>query len=262
MITSTQNEKIKWVRLLQNQARARREEAAFIVEGVRLAEEALNAGWQAELVLFSAGLNARGQAVVRGFAQRGSQVEEATEAVLKAASDTQNPQGILAVVRQFRQPDPELLDFVIIADEIRDPGNLGSILRSAAAAGVQAVFLTPGCADPFSPKVVRSAMGAHFRLHLAGLNWPAIREKAATAGLYIVLAAAGSDLVYTDCDFCRPVGIIIGGEAEGVSSPGRALANAAVRIPMPGNTESLNAAAATAVLLFEVVRQRSRSIPS
>jgi len=261
MITSTQNPKIKWVRQLQNQARARREEAAFVVEGIRLAEEALTAGWEAELVLFSAGLNARGQAVVAGFAQRGSPVEEVSEAVLKAASDTQNPQGVLAVIRQPNQPYPDPLNFALMTDEVRDPGNLGSILRSAAAAGAQAVLLTPGCVDPFSPKVVRAAMGAHFRLHLASLDWNTIQVQIKEAGLYVVLAAAGSGLIYTECDFRRRVGIIIGGEAEGASAQGRRLAHAAVQIPMAGNTESLNAAAAAAVLLFEVVRQRSLPTP-
>lgn len=257
MITSTQNAKIKWVRLLQSQARARKDAAVFIVEGVRLSEEALAAGWQAELVLFTAGLTERGQAVVNEFANRGSQVEEVSEAVMKTASDTQTPQGILVVIRQSAQPMPTPLDFALIADEVRDPGNLGSILRSAAAAGVQAIMLTPGCADPFSPKVIRSAMGAHFRLHLATLDWPAIQAITRQAELFIVLAAAGAGLPYTVCDFRRPLGIIIGGEAEGASAQARALANSAVHIPMADHTESLNAAAAAAVLLFEVVRQRS-----
>lgn len=260
MITSTQNTKIKWVRMLQNQAHARREEGVFIVEGVRLADEALQAGWQAELVLYAAGLNARGQAVVSGYAQRGSQIEEVSGAVLKAASDTQTPQGILVVLRQVSQFYPDPLDFVLIVDEVRDPGNLGSILRSAAAAGVQAVFLTPGCADPFSPKVVRSGMGAHFRLHLATLDWPTIQQRAEAAGLLITLAAAGSGPVYTDCDFRRPVGIIIGGEAQGASTQAHSLAHSSVQIPMAGNTESLNVAAAAAILLFEVVRQRSQKL--
>ena len=256
MITSTQNPKIKWVRLLQAQARARKEGAVFVVEGVRLAEEALAAGWKAELVLYSPGLSGRGQVVVSGFAQRGSPVEEVSESILEAASDTQTPQGILIVVHQSSQPQPDPLNFALIVDELRDPGNLGSTLRSAAAAGVQAVFLTPGCAEPFSPKVLRSAMGAHFRLHLAILDWPAIQDRVIAAGLFVVLAAAGDGPAYTDCDFHGPLGIIIGSEAEGAGAEAHALANTLVQIPMAGNIESLNAAAAAAVLLFEVVRQR------
>ncbi|HWQ84207.1 MAG TPA: RNA methyltransferase [Anaerolineales bacterium] len=260
MITSNQNPKIKWVRQLQNQARARKEETVFVVEGVRLAEEALNAGWKAELVLHSVNLSARGQAVVSGFAERGGPVEEVMEGVLEAASDTQTPQGILVVVHQSTYPLPQNLNFALIADEIRDPGNLGAILRSAAAAGVQAVFLNPGCADPFSPKVVRSAMGAHFRLHLAALDWPAIQNQVTAARLHVALAAAGTGMVYTACDFHRPSAIIIGGEATGAGAQAHNLAETLVHIPMAGSTESLNAAAAAAILLFEVVRQRGQPV--
>lgn len=259
MINSTQNQKIKWVRALQNQARARKDEGAFVIEGVRLAEEALAAGWEAKLVLYTAGLNTRGQAIVNGFAQRGSQVEEVSELVLQAASDTLAPQGILAVIHLDNQPLSGELHFAFIVDGVRDPGNLGSMLRSAAAAGVQAVFLTPGCADPYAPKVVRSAMGAHFRLHLQTLDWQSLQDLIKAAGLYVVLAAAGVGLPYTDSDFRRPVAIIIGGEAEGAGDNARALADTPVHIPMPGGSESLNAAAAAAILLFEVVRQRQLS---
>ena len=262
MITSTQNPKIKWVRTLQNQARARKDEGVFVLEGVRLAEEALTAGWEAGLVLYTAGLSVRGQAVVNGFAQHGSLVEEVSELVLQAASDTQTPQGILVVIRQPGGPSPDGLDFALIVDGVRDPGNLGSMLRSAAAAGAQAVFLTPGCADPFSPKVVRSAMGAHFRLCLQTLEWPALQDLVKSAGLYVVLAAAGTGVPYTQCDFRRPVGIIVGGEAEGAGANAHAQADTPVHIPMPGGSESLNVAAAAAILLFEVVRQRQLSNPS
>lgn len=257
MITSTQNQKIKWVRLLQRQAQARQDDSVFVAEGVRLVEEAFQAGWDAELVLFTAGLSARGQAIVKGFAERGSAVEEVSPGVFEAVSETMTPQGILAVIRLSSQLLPEPLNFVLIADEIRDPGNLGSILRSAAAAGAQAVFLTPGSAGPFSPKVVRSAMGAHFRLHLASLDWPAIQERIVASSLFVVVAAAGAGSVYTEFDFHRPLAIIIGGEAEGAGPQAHALANTRVNIPMARNTESLNAAAAAAILLFEVVRQRN-----
>lgn len=257
MITSSQNQKIKWVRLLQKQAQARQDDSVFVIEGVRLAEEALHAGWEAKLVLYTAGLSARGQEIVREFSKRGSAVEEVSAGVFEAASETRTPQGILAVIRQSSQPLPVSLNFVLIADEIRDPGNLGSILRSAAAAGVQAVFLTPGCADPYSPKVVRSAMGAHFRLYLTSLDWPVIQERIATNNLFVSLAAAGNGSVYTACDFRLPLAIIIGGEAAGAGPQAHALANTPVHIPMAGNTESLNAAAAAAILFFEVVRQRN-----
>jgi TrmH family RNA methyltransferase len=257
MITSIRNPKIQNVRLLQARSRERRHSQAFVVEGVRLVEEALTAGWQAQLVLYTQDINARGQKVVDGFRSQGAQIEAVSETVMSAASDTQAPQGILAVLPILSLPCPEKLDFVFIADAVRDPGNLGTMLRTAAAAGVQAVFLPPGTVDLYSPKVVRSAMGAHFRLAVHVLSWEEIRSKVKTANLRVYLAAANAGTSYTQMDFRLPLSLVIGGEASGAGSEGQQLADAYVHIPMPGQVESLNAAIAAAVLLFEVVRQRS-----
>jgi RNA methyltransferase, TrmH family len=258
MITSTRNPKIQNVRLLQARSRERRQAQAFVVEGVRLAEEALAAGWQAQLVLYTQDLNARGQQVVDGFHSQGAEIEAVSEVVMSAASDTQAPQGVLAVLPMLSLPLPENLDFVFIADAVRDPGNLGTMLRTAAAAGVQAVFLPPGTVDLYSPKVVRAAMGAHFRLAVHILGWAEIRSHIKAANLQVYLAAANSGTPYNQTDFRIPLALLIGGEASGAGPEGQQLADAYVHIPMPGQVESLNAAIAAAVLLFEVVRQRSR----
>ena len=257
MITSTHNPKIQNVRLLQGRSRERRQSQAFVVEGVRLVEEALAAGWQAHLVLYTQDLNARGQKVVDGFRSQGAQIEAVSEAVMSAASDTQAPQGILAVLPMLSLPCPENLDFVFIADAVRDPGNLGAMLRTAAAAGVQAVFLPPGTVDLYSPKVVRAAMGAHFRLAVHILSWEEIRSQVKTANLRVYLAAANAGTPYNQTDFHTPLALVIGREASGAGLEGQQMADAYVHIPMPGQVESLNAAIAAAVLLFEVVRQRS-----
>ena len=259
MITSTHNPKIQWVRLLQSRPKERRQAQAFIVEGVRLAEEALAAGWGAQLVLYTREAGERGQAVVAGFAAQGAAVEEVAPQVLLAASDTQTPQGLLAVLPQRPLELPEALDFAFIPDGVRDPGNLGAMLRTAAAAGVGAVFLPPGTADPYAPKVVRAGMGAHFRLPVRQQTWEEIRAHLHAASLRIFLAAAGAGKPYTQADFRSPLALIIGGEAEGAGPEAHSLAEARVHIPMPGGIESLNAAAAAAVLLFEVVRQRHES---
>jgi TrmH family RNA methyltransferase len=260
MITSTRNPKIQWLRSLQSQAKQRREEGAFVIEGVRLAEEALKAGWTPRFVLYTAELSDRGQAVLDGLKQNGAVAEEAAPHVLKAAADTDNPQGILAVIEQRRLPLPEKLDFVLVLDQMRDPGNLGTILRTATAAGAQAVLLSPGSVDPFSPKVVRSGMGAHFRLPVLQLRWEEIRSVLMKAGLQIYLAEATAIEGYDQVDFRKPFALIVGGEAAGAGSEARRLPALSVTIPMPGGTESLNAAVAAAVLLYEAVRQRYRSI--
>ena len=257
MITSTHNPKIQNVRLLQARSRERRQAQAFVVEGVRLVEEALAARWQAQLVLHTQDLNARGLEAVDGFRSQGAQVEMVSEEVMSAASDTQTPQGILAVLPMRTLPIPENLDFVFIADAVRDPGNLGTMLRTAAAAGVQAVFLPPATVDLYSPKVVRAAMGAHFRLAIHVLNWSEIRSQMKAANLQVYLAAAATGTPYTETDFRLPLALLIGGEASGAEPEGQQLADAQVHIPMPGQVESLNAAIAAGVLLFEVVRQRS-----
>lgn len=256
MITSTRNPKIQWVRSLQSQARARREEGAFVVEGVRLVEEALSAGWDTRLLLYTEELGERGRAVVSGYAKRGIQPELVAPHVMQAASEVETSQGILAVLARQELSLPEALDFVFIPAEVRDPGNLGTMLRTAAAAGVQAVFLPPGTVDAFSPKVLRSAMGAHFRLPLYALAWEEIHALLDKASLRVYLADAGQGVTYTTADFRLPLALIVGGEAEGAGVDAGSLAHERVRIPMPGGSESLNAAAAAAILLFEVVRQR------
>jgi TrmH family RNA methyltransferase len=259
MITSSHNSKLQWVRLLQSQAQARREAQAFIVEGVRLAEEALGAGWEAQLVLYSEEISSRGQSVVEGFTRRGAPVEQVTPEVLKSVADTETPQGLLLVLSMRLLSQPETADFLLILDGVRDPGNLGTILRSARAAGVQSVLLPPGTVDPFSPKVVRAAMGAHFRLPVLRVGWDELNQvlfPQVEAGLRIYLADSGEGQVYTQADFRGPVAVIVGGEAQGAGSEALHLAQAKVHIPMPGGSESLNAAVAAGILLFEVLRQR------
>jgi len=260
MISSIQNPKIQWVRKLQSQPRQRREARAFVVEGVRLVEEALLAGWNSQLVLYTDELNPRGQELVDQFKQTGSMVEYVTLPVLHAASDTQTPQGILAVITQKELPVPESLDFLLVLDSVRDPGNLGTMLRTAAAAGVQAVFLLPGTVDPCAPKVLRAAMGAHFHLPIQVYDWEALSaffsvdEAGGRLGVY--LADAHGELLYTQANLHQPCALIIGGEAEGAGQQARVLAHHKLSIPMTGSIESLNAAMAAAILMFEVVRQR------
>jgi TrmH family RNA methyltransferase len=228
----------------------------FVVEGVRLAEEALAADWDARLVLFADDLSPRGQAVVDGYAGRGAWVEQTAPQALRAASDTETPQGLLVVLAHRTLPPPVNLDFVFIPDGIRDPGNLGTMLRTASAAGVQAVFCPPETVDAFSPKVVRSGMGAHFRLPIRTAAWDEIAARLAPLRKFV--AAAGKGSAYFAADFRRPCAIVVGGEAEGAGPQALALADEFVEIPMPGGSESLNAAVAAGILMFEVVRQQVR----
>jgi TrmH family RNA methyltransferase len=226
---------------------------------VRLAEEALQTAWEARLVLFTDALDERGQALVGGFSTRGAPVEQVNDAVMKATSETETPQGLLVVLAQQTLPLPPNPDFLLILDGVRDPGNLGTILRTATAAGVQAVLLAPGCVDAWSPKVLRAGMGAHFHLPIHNLSWQDIRHslKQASGKLHIYLADSAGGILYTNADFRTPLALIVGGEAAGAGTESVSLADMKVHIPMPGGSESLNAAVAASILLFEVVRQRT-----
>lgn len=256
MITSAQNPKLKLVRTLMGRARERREANAFVVEGVRLVEEAVTAGWPIQFVLYSDGLTERGRNLVNIFLARRIEVDEVSGDLLQKLSDTETPQGILAVLEFNELSIPNTPTFLLIPDQIRDPGNLGTLLRSAAATGVQAVLLPPETTDAFAPKVLRSGMGAHFQLPILSMSWEEIEEISKLADLQIYVA----DMEGTSCweaDLRRPLALVVGGEAEGAGIEARKLANQQISVPMLGNMESLNAGVAGSVLMFEVVRQRS-----
>ena len=260
MITSTRNPKVQMVRALNAHTKARREAGAFVIEGVRLVEESLAHGWLPDLVFYSEAISQRGLQIVQRYQDQGIQVEQVAPHVLKAAGDTETPQGILAVLPLKQLPLPLEPGLILILDSIRDPGNLGTILRTAAASGVEAVLLAPGSADPFSPKVLRSGMGAHFHLPIYSMLWDEIKRylgsPGSKPGLKVYLADAAGALIYTDADMKTPLALIVGGEAGGAGEQARSLAHEHVKIPMPGMAESLNAAVAAGILLFEVLRQR------
>jgi TrmH family RNA methyltransferase len=254
VITSSQNSKIKLVRSLLGRAKERREANAFVVEGVRLIEEAASRDWRFETVLYDESLSERGKLLVEHLRSKNVEVEEVSQNLMKSLSETETPQGILAVLDFTKLPIPNSLDFILIPDQVRDPGNLGTLLRSAAATGVQAVLLPPETTDAFAPKVVRSGMGAHFRLAIGSMTWEEIQQR--TKGLQVFLADMDGRSCW-DIDLRQPLALIVGGEAEGASEQARKLASQKISIPMSGDIESLNAGVAGSVLMFEVVRQRS-----
>ncbi len=252
-ITSVHNERVKYVRSLARR-RNRQREGRFVVEGSRLVDEMVRAGERPALVLYTeawaASLEAKPLLTVLALAEGGAW--PVSEPVFAVCADSQTPQGVLAVVsfvRTLPRPGP-----ILILDRLRDPGNLGTLLRSAEAAGVGQVFLAPGTVDLYNPKVVRGAMGAHFRLPVIHLDWPAIVEQ--VAGRAVWLADAEGETAYDAVDWRVPSSLIVGGEATGSSQEASDLATGRVRIPMTRGTESLNAAMAATVILFEAARQR------
>lgn len=257
MITSSQNSKIKLVRAL-GRAKERREANAFVVEGVRLVEEAVLSNWGLRFALYDETLSERGNAQVERLKSSGVDVEMISTGLMESLSETDTPQGLLAVLEFKQLPITTSPNFVLIPDQIRDPGNLGTLLRSAAATGVQAVLMPPETTDAFAPKVVRSAMGAHFRLPVHSMMWEEIEQICKSAYLQMYIADMDGVSCW-DMDLRQPLALIVGSEAEGASEQARKLASQQISIPMAGNVESLNAGVAGSVLMFEVVRQRSVS---
>jgi TrmH family RNA methyltransferase len=260
MITSARNPKVQHIRALQRLAKRRAEAGAFVVEGVLLAEEALRSGWPVRLALYTADLADRHQGLVRALQSRGV-AEQVSATVMAASSDTQTPQGILLEVELRKLHLPRALTFVLILDGVADPGNLGMLLRSAAAADCDAVLLAPGCVDPYSPKVVRSGMGAHFHQPVLNQSWKEIEKLLRQHDLQVFLAEAWQGEPYDKQDLTRPLALILGGEARGAGDEAAKLAPRLLQIPMPGSVESLNVAAAGSILLFEVVRQKRAAQP-
>ncbi len=255
-IHSRRNPQVREVRRLQTDRRYRRQTRRFVVEGVRLAEEALRAGVRPLAVYFCpACLSPRGMALVAQWRGQDVPIWEVTPEVMAAMSATETPQGLLAVFPWLDRPWPAQGAMFLLIDGLQDPGNLGTILRTAWAAGVDGVYLLPGTTDVWAPKVVRGGMGAHFHLPLRKLNWEALPQ--AVAGYTVLVADAHQGLPYTQAPWHRPFVLVIGNEAHGVRPPVRALAHAFVHIPLASGVESLNAAVATGVLLFEARRQQA-----
>jgi TrmH family RNA methyltransferase len=253
MITSVRNERVKYVRSLARR-RVRQREGRFVVEGTRLLAEMIGAGLEPALVLFTEAWAAtpHAQHLISSLASASEGTWLVSESVLAACASTETPQGVLAVV-PFLQHEPRP-GLILVLDQLRDPGNLGTILRSAEAAGVGEVLLAPDTVDLYNPKVVRGAMGAHFHLPVAALEWQPIA--AHVKGRAVWLADASGRVSYDAVDWRVPAALIIGGEAAGAGDQAAGLATGRVRIPMAGTTESLNAAMAATVILFEAARQR------
>lgn len=248
MITSPSNPKVKLVRAL---ARKKERSAArqFVIEGARLIDDALRARVAPTLVLHTARIENDARALLDRLRAATPEVFAVSDAVMQDLTTTETPQGILAVVPFPDLPMPAQPQCVLILDAVRDPGNVGTMLRSARAAGVDALFLAPGTADPYNDKVVRAAMGAHFAIPLRVAAWQMIAD--ATRHIErIFLADARGEIAYTRADWSLPVALIVGGEAAGASDDARKIATARVAIPMRGGAESLNAAMAATVLLF------------
>lgn len=250
MITSSSNPRLKRARLLLQSGKRRRVENALVLEGARLIEDALGAGVQPDYILYSPTATDASQALIQRLATTAIECLAVEAALFDDLSETQNTQGILAVCPFSELPTPTAIQFALILDHVADPGNMGTILRTASAVGVDVVIIAPHGVDPTNPKVVRGAMGAHFRLPIRRWGW----EQIAALGLPLFMADAhGTHTIYEQ-NWQLPLGVVIGGETRGFAENAHQLSLEVVRIPMVAG-ESLNAAVAASVILYEVYRQ-------
>ncbi len=243
------NQRVQRLRRLLGRRSARRDEGVFVVEGEVVLAEALDAGWQVDEVFVAAG---------HPLARRlpaGVPVHELAAGVVERVGSTESPQPVLAIVAQRHTALAELTapTFVIVCDGVADPGNAGTIVRSAEAAGADAVVFTPGSVDVYNPKVVRASAGALFHVPvLADVELSAVRA----AGLTTIGTSSHRGSAHTATDLTGPIALVVGNEARGVADD--ALVDRWITIPHAGRAESLNVAMAATVVCFEVARQRGR----
>ena len=258
MITSLTNAKVKYVRRLQTDRRFRSQEKQYVVEGTRWLTELIGLARSPALLFcterwLETAVHAQ---ILQQLTSLGQSTPFITsEEVIHAMSDTSTPAGVLAVIAMQPRPLPAAPSLLLVLDEVTTPGNLGTMLRTAGAAGADGVLLGPGCVDLYNPKVVRGSMGAHLRLPVHSQSWPEIA--ATVRGMQVWVATVQADRPYTAVNWQQPSALIIGSEASGAGQEALQLAAGRITIPMHAATESLNAAMAAGIILFEAARQRA-----
>ena len=253
-IHSRENPFFKELKKLAGSARHRKKTAQSLLDGVHLVQASIVTGHEPQHLLVTAAALQDGEVQALLEQLPGVPVSQLDDSLFAEISELKTPTGLLALIAlPGAGRPPGHIHFCLLLEDIQDPGNLGSMIRSAAAAGCDAVFLSQGCADAWSPKVLRAGMGGHFAL--AVHECADLMGVAAGFGGKVYAAALTAERSLYDCDLRGDIALAIGNEGA-VLSAGLLTISQAVTIPMPGMVESLNAAAAAAVCLFEAARQR------
>ncbi len=255
MITSTSNQQVKEIVQLQKKSKARNQAGVFIVEGIRMVQE-IPADRVEKLYVTEEFYKKYKDALPKGC-----KPELVSDVVFAYMSDTKTPQGVLAVVRQMKHKVEDIVNaenpHIMVLDNLQDPGNLGTIFRTAEAAGVNGLILSKDCVDIYNPKTIRSTMGAIYRMPFVYVEdiLETIGEMK-QKGIRVYAAHLDGKNSYDKEDYSTGTAFLIGNEGNGLRDEVAAQADTWVQIPMAGQVESLNAAIAAAVLMFEVSRQR------
>ncbi len=264
MITSVNNDRVRRIVAYAQKSKARREDKVFIIEGMKMLREApvlqVSDVYVTERFLENA--SDEDQEILWRYG-----AETVSEDVMNRMSDTQTPQGVLAVIRQYEYSMDEVLEgynadgsttpLLLVLENIQDPGNLGTMLRSGEGAGVTGVIMSRGCADIYNPKVIRSTMGSVFRMPFIYVDdTPQMVRDLNDRGIHTYAAHLRGQKNYDEFDFTGPTAFLIGNEGKGLTDETADAAEQYVLIPMKGEVESMNAATSSAILTFEASRQR------
>lgn len=259
MISSLANPQIKNLIQLQSKSKAREEQEAFVTEGIKMFEESKVGGHLVKAYI--------GETLYHHWEEKspdllkGYSYEVVTDAVLKGVSDTLTPQGILCLVKK---PVYNLESFLqnskvnlLLLEDIRDPGNLGTMVRTAEGAGITGILLSKNSVDMYNPKVIRSTMGAIYRMPFLYVeNFTEMLKQLKENGITIYAAHLEGAEFYDKIIYPLKCAVMIGNEANGISSDAARASNQCIKIPMEGSVESLNAAIAAAIILYEIYRQK------
>ena len=256
IIRSNENSIIKEIKKLKEK-KHRIEKKQFIVEGFRFVMEALQSSFEVPMIFVSDSAEGRWESFnVEAMLQKGTKVYWVTEGVLKTICSTDTPQGIAAVVNNKTKTLEDKHGAYVLVDRLQDPGNLGTIIRTAHAAGALGVIATKGTVDAYNEKTLRSTMGSIFNIPVIEDKDLAIVKGLKEKGFKLVVSSLNTDKNFYEADLKGKVIICVGSEATGASEEIYALSDIKVKIPMPGGAESLNAAIAGAIMIYETVRQR------
>ena len=258
-ITSATNEKIKRLVQLTTKSSARKEEGVFVAEGTKLVMEA-PPEWIREIYISESCFEKMDEGFEKYFDEEA--FIKVPDHVFEKISTMKTPQGMLAVVQAPSYRWNDLMgdvSLILVLEDIQDPGNVGTIFRTAEAAGVTGIVLSDKCADPLSPKVVRSTMGAIFRVpYLITEDIPEYVSRLEDGGITCFAARLDAADEYEKCDLTRDCALLIGNEGNGLTAKTKEAASHGIYIPMNGKAESLNAAVSASILSYEARSQRSR----
>jgi TrmH family RNA methyltransferase len=257
MLTSVQNPLVKSFRKL-HQAKERRSQRQFLLEGTHLLQEAIACDYPLTVVCYTPQWQAEHGELAIALQSRADRIETVAEPVLAAMATTQHPDGVVAIAPQrLRPPAPTISTIALVVETLQDPGNLGTIIRTAVAAGVDGLWLSADSVAPDHPKVLRASAGQWFHLPMAIVeDLGPLLETWQRAGVQLVATSSHAAADYWAVDFTRPTAIVLGNEGAGLSAAVEQLATLRTRIPMEPAVESLNVGISAALLLYEARRQR------